>query len=449
MCRFSLILRSAGRSDNGTGMERVSQIGLDWRTMRIGGGPGCRGENSSQLAQGKLECPGGHDYHADQNGAICRTMKIMPRTHMESTQNRRNIEHGIRLETGNQAGMSKGTHQSEKGPGSVALSRLREPSGCRVFLGCLVPVSTALGGGEETHTWYPDRHEARGYGRQRRWITEMDKRAPTSRVGESGEGEGEVTRGPGDGMPVLLRADGGGRHVSILGQDDAQPYAKKSLRQTPPASWGSWSKDPSTTDSAEIPPESRNLRLVFSNKRNSHQSPEVNVTVKGLLLKCPARLIAELNYSFSGKKINPSLSGIEKKTTCFRPHLDVGEWVCPPAGCQMGWWACPWWAYPLHGKGCGIVGMPTDGGHAHGGYAHLADKIVGMPTIGWWACPRMVGMPTDGGHARGEYAHLADRMVGMPTLSGLFSCSSFRQRFYMMVHQAALGLCREDMVILR
>ncbi|KAJ7616029.1 hypothetical protein FB45DRAFT_873313 [Roridomyces roridus] len=158
---------SAGRSDNGTqvgvgvrpGMERVSQIGLDWRTMRIGGGPGCRGENSSQLAQGKLECPGGHDYHADQNGAICRTMKIMPRTHMESTQNRRNIEHGIRLETGNQAGMSKGTHQSEKGPGSVALSRLREPSGCRVFLGCLVPVSTALGGGEETHTWYPDRHE--------------------------------------------------------------------------------------------------------------------------------------------------------------------------------------------------------------------------------------------------------------------------------------------------
>ncbi|KAJ7616028.1 hypothetical protein FB45DRAFT_873312 [Roridomyces roridus] len=187
----------------------------------------------------------------------------------------------------------------------------------------------------------------------------MDKRAPTSRVGESGEGE--VTRGPGDGMPVLLRADGGGRH--------------------------SWSKDPSTTDSAEIPPESRNA-----------------------------------------KKINPSLSGIEKKTTCFRPHLDVGEWVCPPAGCQMGWWACPWWAYPLHGKGCGIVGMPTDGGHAHGGYAHLADKIVGMPTIGWWACPRM---------------------VGMPTLSGLFSCSSFRQKFYMMVHQAALGLCREDMVILR
>ncbi|KAJ7620382.1 hypothetical protein FB45DRAFT_871415 [Roridomyces roridus] len=288
----------------------------------------------------------------------------------------------------------------------------------------------------------------------------VHSRQVNSALGEGRIGEGRMTafrtfEAQTDGK-VCLEGRHGGTVASGLLEKKMTPECSnrmlKGVEQataTHPLHASSWSKDPSTTDSAEIPPESRNLRLVFSNKRNSHQSPEVNVTVKGLLLKCPARLIAELNYSFSGKKINPSLSGIEKKTTCFRPHLDVGEWVCPPAGCQMGWWACPWWAYPLHGKGCGIVGMPTDGGHAHGGYAHLADKIVGMPTIGWWACPRMVGMPTDGGHARGEYAHLADRMVGMPTLSGLFSCSSFRQRFYMMVHQAALGLCREDMVILR
>ncbi|KAJ7616030.1 hypothetical protein FB45DRAFT_873314 [Roridomyces roridus] len=226
----------------------------------------------------------------------------------------------------------------------------------------------------------------------------VHSRQVNSALGEGRIGEGRMTafrtfEAQTDGKVGLEGRHGGTVASGLLEKKMTPECSNRMLKgveqatATHPLHASSWSKDPSTTDSAEIPPESRNA-----------------------------------------KKINPSLSGIEKKTTCFRPHLDVGEWVCPPAGCQMGWWACPWWAYPLHGKGCGIVGMPTDGGHAHGGYAHLADKIVGMPTIGWWACPRM---------------------VGMPTLSGLFSCSSFRQKFYMMVHQAALGLCREDMVILR